>query len=178
MRKFKDTNGHEWTIAITVDAIKRVRSMLDVDLLSIIEGKLIERLYRDPVLLCDIVYVVCKPEADQAGIADEEFGRAMAGDAIEHATKALLDDLVDFSPSPKDRANIGRVIKATWDAIDKAQDLVGAKLDEGILDTVLMEAMRAANQGVPPEQAVEQALANAGDSSGSAPESLASIPAP
>ena len=157
MKTFTNNAGHNWTLAITVDAIKRVRGLLNVDLLEIVEGKLIERLIRDPVLLCDVVYAVCKPEADARGVTDEDFGRAMAGDAIEHATKALLEELVDFSPSPRDRANLGRVLEKTWAVMDRARDVVEARLGSGEI-----------------EKAVEQALANAGASSGAVPASSAS----
>ncbi len=161
MRTFTDNAGRTWTIAINVGAIKRVRGLLDVDLLEVVEGKLIERLIRDPVLLCDVVYAVCKPEADERQITDEEFGRAMAGDAIEHATKALLEELVGFSPSPRDRANLQRVLATTFKAMDRARDVIEARIDSGELDKV-----------------VEQALASAASSSGDARASPASNLAP
>ena len=160
MKTFNDNAGRTWTIAINVDAIKRVRSLLDVDLLEIVDGKLIERLIRDPVLLCDVVYAVCKPEADAKDVSDEEFGRAMAGEAIEHATKALLEDLVGFSPSPRDRANLQRVLQTTWNVMDRARDLIEQRIESGELEKV-----------------VERALASAGSSSGAAPESSGSTPA-
>ncbi|HPD31730.1 MAG TPA: hypothetical protein PLL20_17195 [Phycisphaerae bacterium] len=152
MRTFTDNAGRTWTIVINVGAIKRVRGLLEVDLLEVVDGKLIERFIRDPVLLCDVVYAACKPEADAKGVSDEEFGKAMAGDAIEHATKALLEELVGFSPSPRDRANLQRVLEATWTAMDRARDVVEARLTNGELDRV-----------------VEQALATATNSSGGAP---------
>jgi len=151
--------GRTWTVAINVDAIKRVRALLDINLLEMVEGQLIEKLIRDPVLLCDVVYAICKPEADAQGITDEQFGRAMAGDAIEHATKALLEDLVLFSPSPRDRANLQRVLQTTWRMMDKARDLIEAKLESGEM-----------------EKTVEQMLASASGSSGISPVLSASIP--
>lgn len=160
MKTFSDNAGRTWTVTINVDAIKRVRGLLDVDLLEIVEGKLIEKLIRDPVLLCDVVYAVCKPEAETRNVSDEDFGRSMAGDAIEHATKALLEELVGFSPSPRDRANLGRVLDTTWRVMDRARDVIEARI--GRVDI---------------EKVVEQALANAGNSSGAAPESSASSPA-
>ena len=159
MKTFTDNAGRTWTIAINVDVLKRVRGLVDVNLLDILDGQLIERLYRDPVLLCDVVYAVCKPEADARSVSDEDFGRAMAGDAIEQATKALLEELVLFSPSPRDRANLQRVLETTWRVMDKARDLVEARLAT-----------------VDAEQIVAQALATSGTSSGSAPESPASTP--
>jgi len=159
MKTFTDNAGRTWTVAINVDAIKRVRDLLEVDLLEVLDGKLIEKLYRDPVLLCDVVYAACKPEADARNVTDEDFGRAMAGDAIEHATKALLEELVGFSPSPRDRANLQRILETTWNVMDKARDAIEAKLATVNADEV-----------------VAQALAMSGGSSGSAPGSPASRP--
>lgn len=172
MRTFKDNQGREWTVEITVAAIKRVRGLAGTDLMEVLEGSngLIEKLVRDPVLLCDVIYAACKPQADERQVTDETFGASMAGDAIEHATAALLEELVDFCPSPRDRANLGRVIKATRDVMDKARDVVERRIDElihgGALERAVLEA-------VPPT--VEAA---GGGSSGSAPASSASIQPP
>lgn len=96
MKTFSDNAGRTWTIAVTVDAVKRVRDLLGEDLLDV--KQILERLMIDPILLCDVVYCVCKPQADSEGISDEEFARAMAGDVIAHAKRALLEDLVGFFP--------------------------------------------------------------------------------
>lgn len=166
MKTFIDNAGRTWTVAINVDAIKRVRGLLNINLLEVVEGGLIEKLVRDPVLLCDVVYAVCKSEADTRGVSDEEFGRAMAGDAIEQATKALLEDLVLFSPSPRDRANMYRVLQTTWRMMDKARDLIEARLDSGAMEKEV-ERMLQAQQPV-----------TASGSSGSSPESSEPIPVP
>src|SRR5690606_18405993 len=107
MKTFNDNAGRTWTVAINVDAIKRVKSLLGVNLLDAVEGKLIEQLVSDPVMLCDVLYVLCKPEADAKQVSDEDFGRSMAGDAIDHGTTCLLEELVDFFPMAK-RQEIGR----------------------------------------------------------------------
>ena len=95
MRQFKDNfggAGRTWTVEINVATLKRVRGLTGTDLMQVIEGTLIEKLIRDPILLCDIVYAICKPEADAATprITDEEFGKAMAGDAIEASLGVAL----------------------------------------------------------------------------------------
>jgi len=165
MKTFQDNAGRTWTVSITVDAIKRVRGLLEVDLLEVVGGKLIDRLITDPVLLCDIVYAVCKPEADAQSVSDEEFGRAMAGDAIEHATTALLEELVSFSPSPRDRANLKRVLETTRRVMDKARDLVEQRIESGELDRIA-------------EEALQDHVGSAGSSSGNSPVSSASIQPP
>ena len=103
MKTFVDNAGRTWTVSINVDTVKRVRDLAKVNLLEIIEGKLLNELIGDPVLLCDVIYAVCKPEADTKAISDVDFGRAMAGDAIDGATTALLEDLVDFFPQGRRR---------------------------------------------------------------------------
>jgi len=166
MHAFKDNQGREWTVEINVAALKRVRGLAGVDLMQVIEGSggLVERLVRDPVLLCDVIYAVCKPQADSRDVSDEAFGEAMAGDAIEHATGALLEELVSFCPSPRDRANLGRVLTATRVVMDKARDVVERRIDEliegGALERAMLEAVPEATPA-----------AAAGDSSGSAPAS-------
>jgi len=161
MRTFKDNAGRQWSVEINVASLKRVRGLTGTDLMQVIEGTLIEKLIRDPVLLCDVVYAICKPEADTRTppVSDEEFGKAMAGDAIEAATTAVLEELVSFCPSPRDRANLGRVLQATTKVMERARDLVQKKLDSGELDRL-----------------ADRLLATAGGSSGSAPESSASTP--
>ena len=111
MKSFTDNTGRTWIIAINVGTIKRVRAICGVDLANIITieaGKtpkvdLLERLAADPVLLVDVLYAVCKEEADTRKVTDEDFGRSMAGDAIELATVALLDEIIDFFPEAKRR---------------------------------------------------------------------------
>ena len=165
MKTFTDNAGRTWTITINVDAIKRIRGLVEVNLLEIVEGKLIDRLIGDPILLCDVIYAAVKPEADTKQVTDEDFGRAMAGDAIDHATTALLEELVSFFPSPRDRANLQRVLQATWRVMDKARDMIEKRIDSGEIERLA-------------EQALAQPPKDASDSSGGSPVSSASTPPP
>ena len=66
---------------------KRVRDLLKEDLLDV--KQILERLMVDPILLCDVIYCICKPQADAEGISDEQFGQAMGGDSKEEADLAI-----------------------------------------------------------------------------------------
>jgi hypothetical protein len=102
MKTFRDREAREWTVDISVDAIRRVKSLAKVDLMELLsEGAFIDKLIADPCLLVDILYVVCKPQADSRGVTDEQFGAAMGGDSLDDATSALLEDFCDFFPSRK-----------------------------------------------------------------------------
>jgi hypothetical protein len=153
MRTFKDNGGRTWTVTVNVDAVKRVRSLLDVNLLDVVDGKLIERLAADPVLLCDVLYALVKPEADAQKVTDQDFGRGMAGDTIDLATTALLEELVDFFPQGKRRLLQKALAKLKdWEA--KALGVAERKLDSPEL-----------------EAQFENALKSIGDSSGGSPVS-------
>jgi hypothetical protein len=80
---------------------------------------------RDPVLLRRRALRALPTEADRLAVTDEEFGRSMAGDAIEHATQAILEDFVSFCPNPRDRKNLRRVVSAMWTTMEKARDVRG-----------------------------------------------------
>ena len=164
MKTFADNAGRTWTVAINVDCIRRVKKLLDVNLLDAIEGKLIEQLVSDPVLLCDVIYVICKPEADAQSVSDEEFGRAMAGDAIDAATNALLEELADFFPSGK-RQVLRKALAKLKVLEAKSIDLANKRLD----DPGLMKRM---------EKELEQPEVTPGSSSGNSPELSESTLAP
>ena len=109
MRTFKDNAGRTWSVTLNVLQMKRIRAHLGIDLVNVITldagGKvkvdLVDRIANDPCLLVDILWVCVEEEAKAAGVTDEQFGRSLAGDAIEDATRAFLDELVDFFPGAK-----------------------------------------------------------------------------
>jgi len=133
MKTFTDNTGRAWSLAINVDAVKRVKALVNIDLLQAVEGKLIEQLVSDPILLCDVVYVLCKPQADQLGVSDEDFGRAMAGDAIEQATSAMLEELVDFFPSRR-RALLTKAVGKFRTLQETVISAAEARLESGMIE--------------------------------------------
>lgn len=111
MKSFKDTEGREWVVEVHVTAIKRVQGLLGLDLYALVDDgfKGLGELLAHPVKLVDVIYVLCKPQADERGITDEDFGRAMRGDAIGAAADAFLEEYVDFFRGPQ-RAALREVI--------------------------------------------------------------------
>lgn len=101
MRTFKDNNGLEWRVRLDVAAVKDVRAELGVNLMDLPEpgGELLGRLTGDPVLLVDVLYVICRSQADGRSIMDEQFGRGMSGDALRYAGEALLEEMMEFLPA-------------------------------------------------------------------------------
>jgi hypothetical protein len=101
MRQFKDEQGRPWTLCVNVGTVKKVRGLAKVDLLDLRDGNLFHELAADPVKLGDVLWVLCEDEAKAANIDEVAFGRALAGDALDAATTALLEEIVDFFPKPQ-----------------------------------------------------------------------------
>ena len=99
MTKFVDAENRSWQPEVNVVTIGRVRTVLKINLLELLlpENTLAARL-EDPCLLVDILYLLCKDEADKRDIDDIAFGKAMTPDGIEDGWSAVLELLVGFSP--------------------------------------------------------------------------------
>lgn len=144
MQTFKDMDGREWRLSVTVGSIKRVKQLVDIDLTRLDEGDppLLTRLGTDVMLLCDVIYALVQPQASERNITDEDFGQSLGGDVITHACDALWKELRDFFLS------IRRSDQAS--AIQKQMDLIKA-------------AVKAANQrvdAIDPERIAASAFSN------------------
>ena len=144
MKTFTDNKGRTWTLEVTVATVKRVRGLCKVDLNSIVEldrnnrpsAELLEQLSSDPVLLVDVLYAVCKSQADKLGVSDVDFGEAMAGDAIEHATTALLEEIIDFFPEGK-RLVMQKILSASRRFSEAARKKLETELNSGFENRVV-----------------------------------------
>jgi hypothetical protein len=130
MKTFQDTAGRTWTIAVNIDAVKRVRDLLNIHLNRIGESnfKPLDDILSDPVTLVDVVFVLCKPEADAKGVSDSDFGKAMSGDAIFAAAEAFVEELADFFPSARARRALKALIAKGRDIRDRMLDQAEAQI--------------------------------------------------
>jgi len=128
--RFTDATGRDWLVEITVDTVRQVRKELDVDLMQAAGGDVLERLAADPVELVDVLFVICRDQAEERGLSDVDFGRSLAGDAIEAATDALIDSIVAFFP-PRLRKHL--------EAIRERQTETLAALDKQVTEKVTGE---------------------------------------
>jgi len=117
-RTFKDADGREWTVKVTVDVIERVRE-IDVDLGDLTTAT-IKRLAMDDVLLVRTLWLICEQQADARSISPGQFGEAMVGEPLETAFDALRGSLEDFFP-PRKRAFWTAMVEA--DLASQAQAL-------------------------------------------------------
>ena len=159
MRTFNDSAGRTWTVALNLNAVKRVKALLEVNLLELDQGTppLLTRLDTDLILLCDVIYCVVKPEAEAKKVSDEDFGRALGGDAILAARNALMEELGDFF------RQLGR------------SHLAKALQVQGQMVALAVQKAEKRLAAIDPAAETEKIL---GGPSTSLPESSGSIPAP
>lgn len=113
MRRFTDTAGRAWELAVTVGAIKRVRDLIGVDLYKLIDDgfKGLADLLADPCKFVDVLWAMVEGQAKAAGVTDEQFGQSLAGDVLSQASDAFVEALVDFFPDARSRANLRAVLE-------------------------------------------------------------------
>ena len=150
MRTFKDCEGRTWSVTLNVLQRKRIRANLGVDLVNVIAldsgGKvktdLVDRIASDPCLLVDILWVCVGDEAKAAGVTDEEFGRSLAGDSIDEATAAFLDELVDFFPGAK-RLFLKKAVELSRKYAGEMTESLAKALEDPELARRVEESMRS-----------------------------------
>lgn len=115
-RFFTDSTGRQWHVEITVNTIRRVRKALGVDLLAVFDDgcKLLDRLQDDAVLVCDVLYVICRPD-----ISDEEFGQRLASSSLANAQETFFEALADFFPQPE-KAKTLRLLREKMKEVEAA----------------------------------------------------------
>lgn len=97
--QFKDTKGRAWNVSFNVSVLKRVRDRLGVNLTRLVDDNFAEfmRVVGDPVLLCDVVFVMC--DGQHPGVTDVDFGESMDGDTVQAAADCMYESMTNFSQS-------------------------------------------------------------------------------
>ena len=130
MKIWKDAEGHAYETRITVAEVRDVKTELGINLMDIATGDLLQRISEDVILLCDILYVVNRSQAKEYGIDDAQFGRNLYGDALEEATRAFMEEMINFFPHQRTRQLLTKAMTKGQERMDKALDLAEKSLEE------------------------------------------------
>jgi hypothetical protein len=118
---FTDTESRPWAVAVNAASIKRVKDATGFNLVELFDEKsrrLVE-LYRDPLLVAEILAAVVAPELDTKGVSRVSFDAALTGDAIRAGLTALLESTNAFFPHVHQRTAGRLAIAKTAAVIDK-----------------------------------------------------------
>jgi len=173
MAKFKDTAGHEWDVQMTVQGVKDVRDALELDLLDNAgrRGGVMGELASDPIKVCDVVFVLCRQQAEDAEVTSEDFGHSLGGNALAEATDALIEAYISFF-RPHQRKALGKIRDKMGTLETMITREVEARLESGEME----KEMRAElEKGI---QAERESRLTGGEKSTDTPASSESTPAP
>lgn len=163
MRKFKDSEGREWSIAVNIGAAKRLKDQTQIDLL---DPASLQRLSDSPYDVANAIYVLCEAQAKATAISEEQFGAGLSGDAIEEATDALMLEIVDFFPK-RQREALNTLLAKLGAAKLGAAMLAQEKVSSPAMDEAIQRVMKQSGEQI------DQLLAKVGESSGAASASPA-----
>lgn len=131
--------GKEWQVTLDAPKIKAVRQSLEG--FDILDDEAFAKLANDPVSLVDVLWVLCRQQADGAGLSPDKFGESLVGDAIDDATKALIDARVDFFPAGK-RSLLRSLADKQAKVDEAAKNLAMAELNDPNLEAKILEATK------------------------------------
>ncbi len=139
--RFKDNQGRQYTLSISIGGVRRVRDLLDVNLadpwekwkdgLSILEGLAV-----DAILMIDVVYCLVKPECDSYEISSEQFGEAVDGEVLKAITETFWKVYRDFFQQ-SGRDDLATSVEKMETARNKAVLRVQQRIDGVDIDKAL-----------------------------------------
>lgn len=150
MHSFFDAGGRQWRIEMTLGVARRVLAETGVNLLrpdlprAGSDVAVLADLYLDPLLMCDVLWVIVSPQANDIDSAG--FGDLLGGDGVlVAASEALMGELADFYQ------RIGRDVYARL--VRKQSEIVKEAIARGVreLDEVCPETICGGTCGASPE---------------------------
>lgn len=139
MKPFSTNDGTQYEVAVNVATVKRVRDLTGVDLLGLVgDQKAVSDAFADNVRICEVLCAVVRPQLQEAGRSDDDFFATIDGDVIEHATEALLAEIVNFFPDPK-RTLLKKTLEKYQAALQKVK-AEGAAAAEKVMESLDFEA--------------------------------------
>ncbi|MFA9478508.1 hypothetical protein ACERK3_09390 [Phycisphaerales bacterium AB-hyl4] len=131
MQSFEDSQGRRWAIDITIGTARRVRKVLNLNLLDPAEGDppLMTRLDTDVMLFVDVLYLVVQEQATNQNVSDEAFGAGLSPDAVADARRAFWETLSDFFHKTG-RADLVRAIAKQQALVAEGYAAAGRRIDQ------------------------------------------------
>lgn len=148
------TGEREWLVSIDGPKIREVRRECGGFDLGARDASQFGRLTEDPLFASEVLWILCRKQAGECGVTQDQFDAALKGDEGEAAGVALLDAVIDFFPSSQ-RTLLRKLMKQQQEIQQAATEKAEARL----LDPTTMEAVKAATLDSL-DAAIDQALAN------------------
>jgi hypothetical protein len=124
MEKFRDKLKREWEVDIDAGMIDVINARLKIDLLD--SDSVMKMVYGGRGELVSVMWNICEDQIEKLKLDPVGFAKGFNGPTIEAAIKALLDELINFSHSPKTAEKMKTYLRAGMvDTEEKMAEAVG-----------------------------------------------------
>lgn len=114
---FRTNDGTRWDPALNVGTLKRVREETGRDILELLEknSSLLSDMRKDPLLLTDILYSLCRAQARARHVTRERFDELFTMETLRDGFYAFLEAFARFfwEPARGEMLNVLRTMRGT-----------------------------------------------------------------
>lgn len=133
----KDTNGREWLFRFTARTVRELAAETKLDTKALTGPRsLLQRIGEDETTLYLCLWITIRPEAQAAGVTEDEWFASLDDDALQRASQEWLEAYVNFS-HPARREVLLKTLAVTNRKITAAQAKVQTILASGELDAMI-----------------------------------------
>jgi len=130
--------GHEWQLRLTIGMVGRLRTEAGIELGKLLDaGKVAEGLIGDPFKLGEILWIMCRAEAEGRGLTTpDEFFELLGPEELQAAVLGVLAAVVDFFQPGRASETKGK-LPGLMDKVNRAADAAMAAVVDAEVDATL-----------------------------------------
>lgn len=139
---FTDKHNREWDLALNAPVLRDIRETYKINLTAL-DSDPLNQLEANPELLVDVLYLICKDQADAISVTSRDFGKGLKP-SLDEPIQALVNAIVNFFPAGK-RSAVQSALIAQQKASNKALEQLTQRLTSQ--ETVDKIVKRAVEEG-------------------------------
>jgi len=142
MALFRDANGRQWSLTVTVEDLRAVKDALDIHLTKLVDTdpQMLFELAADPIRCVDVIWVLCRSQAERYGVDERQFGRSLSQESFDLAGKALVRAVFDFFPKGRSEPML-RLLDKTEQAMAMQLQKISSSIEEMSPEAMLTQAI-------------------------------------
>jgi len=123
--------GREWHLSLDAPKCARVREECGVKL-AVRPGEEFDlrAITEDPELLPDVLWTLCRDDAQRASVEKDAFIRAIVADVAEDAGRALGEAIINFIPSRLRREQLRAALQQDREVEATGLSIMSARLEQ------------------------------------------------
>lgn len=103
MADFFDSQKRNWQVVVRGKALIDVKRELNLVLSELVP-------LPDPAVGLEVLWIVCREEAAEKKVSQDDFFDSLYGDALQDALDKLQDEIINFTPAATTRDHLRQVV--------------------------------------------------------------------